>query len=73
MIFTVAVFAHYGAVGATNPAVTVPADSDAEWSLPGCNPSGCPTLSGQLDRGSDMVWHHCYKLKAGFYFYVVLS
>lgn len=61
MIFTVAVFAHYGAVGANDPAVTVPANSDAEWTLPRNTPSGCQTLSGQLDRGSDMVWHHCYK------------
>ncbi len=29
--FTVAVLAHYGAVGANDPAVTVPANSDTEW------------------------------------------
>jgi len=73
VISTVAVFAHYGAVGANFPTITVHTNWDAEWTLHRTTPSGCQTLSGQLDRGSDMVWHHCCILKACFYFYVVLS
>lgn len=66
--FIVVVPAHYGAVGANDPAVTVPANSDTEWTLPRHIPSGRQALSGKLDRGTEMVWHHCHKLNACFLF-----